>query len=83
MTVKKSAVFVGFADSVWSLQNPPGGTRHHAIDDNGCVYQPLSGGAFFAHKKAPLRRGFFVSEKSPDLPGQSHEMNTFLYVDIF
>lgn len=71
MTVKKSAVFVGFADSVWSLQNPPGGTRHHAIDDNGCVYQPLSGG------------GFFVSEKSPDLPGQSHEMNTFLYVDIF
>ena len=35
------------ADSVWSLQNSPGGTRHHA--DDGTLRIP-----------APLRRGFLL-----------------------
>ncbi|EET2437987.1 hypothetical protein FHA94_004719 [Escherichia coli] len=56
MTVKKSAVFVGFADSVWSLQNPPGGTRHHVIDGSDAHTSPSPEGLFCERKKPGFTR---------------------------
>lgn len=50
MTVKKSAVFVGFADSVWSLQNPPGGTMPLMIMD---AYTSPSPEGLFCERKKP------------------------------
>ncbi len=44
------------ADSVWSLQNSPGGTRHHAADRYQVRYRSLIVGTFLYAKKARAGR---------------------------
>ncbi len=45
------------ADSVWSLQNSPGGTRHHVVDGSNAHTSPSPEGLSYGRKKARVGPG--------------------------